>query len=183
MNQISFRGQLITNINIKKYGETNSTRQASVVKMNPLKYRDLNTLLGVCDLWNETFAGTIYKDADRINISRTNLDLRKFYVLTEQRQSYERVEPEDVLAEAEIVIDYPDKNNIYLEYLQVQPENMYESGSQLYKGIGSSFLSFLKDYYKNKIIQLRALPTTVDFYIKNGFKLVRHGTTLMKFPK
>ena len=44
------------------------------------------------------------------------------------------------------------------------------------------FLNFLKKHYNGLEIQLNAVCSAVDFYLKNGFTLVKNST-LMKFVK
>lgn len=183
MNQISFKGQFISNINIKRAGYPLPTHQAAIVEADPLKFHDLKALEDVDRLWDGNFSRCIYKDAYRINLNNAPDSKQKFFILTDQKENYNRLNSDDILAEAKVVLDYPVKGKVFIDYLQVQPENSFDSNNRTYEKLGTSFLSFLKKYYNNSEIGLRSLHSTVDFYIKNGFKLVRKDSTLMRLVK
>ena len=180
--QISFKGQLVSNMNIKRAGYDFPAKKASIVELNPLEYHDLRTLREINELWDGTLASCICKDAECINIGQADFNPQKFFVLTTQRENFKRMNPDDILAEAEVVLNQPSKGKIYLEYLQVDPDNMFDSEAKLYEGLGTTFLNFLKKHYNGLEIHLNAVCSAVDFYLKNGFTLVKNST-LMKFVK
>ena len=60
MNQISFRGQFVSNINIKKAGYPIPAHKASIVEVNPVNNNDLRVLKEIHELWNGNFTNCIY---------------------------------------------------------------------------------------------------------------------------
>lgn len=170
MDNLSFTGNFISLINIKKLKPFTMPVKISVVEADPLVSEDLRALREVNDLWRGNFSNVIYKDAAAINNIGIPDEIQKFFVLTRQKENFNRLKAEDILAEGKIILDNPDKNSIYLDYLQVQPDNMFESENRIYKGIGSAFLDAIKALYKGKEINLHSLYSTLDFYKKNGFR-------------
>ena len=181
MTQISFKGTLITNMNVRKAGYTLPTHKVSIVRVNPNNEADLRALREVEDSWQGNFTKQIYKDAERINSGIIPEFPETFFIMTEQKDKFSKLNPDDILAEAKIIRDFPAKNKIYIDYLQVQPDNSFDSPIRTLEGLGTSFLKFIKNHYKGKELSLRSLFSTIDFYKKNGFKLVRKDSNLMKY--
>lgn len=180
MNNINFKGKFISQIDIKKL-PLNKPVKVSAVELNPLLKSDLKTLREIDDLWNVEFSNYIYKDAVAINSLIDSHENKKFYVLTRQKTDYENLNAADILAEAKILLKQSD-NSIYLDYLQVDPDNNYYSQQcKLYKGIGTAFLNFFKSAYKNQKIKLHSLFSCTEFYKKNGFQSVSPNSNNLYF--
>ena len=167
MNQISFKGNFITNANIKRAGVIPMPCKISVVELDPLKSKDLKALERLGEMWISDLSFNIFKEAQRINENGINKDNLQFFVLTEQKENFKNINPHKILAEASIIVDYPGKDKIYLDYLQVDPMSMHNTDGRVYKGVGTAFLKFLKKYYKGKEIQLRTLISATNFYLKS----------------
>ena len=170
MNNINFKGTFITCTDIKRANKNSSPVKVSAVRINPYDKRDLKALKEVHDLWDGQFSKKIYKDAIRVIKEELPPEDYKFFILTKQHTNFDNLVPDDILAEAQIVLNHPNQNSVYLDYMQVEPQNMYESEYRVYKGIGSAFLDFFKKMYKGKNIHLRSLISTQDFYKINGFR-------------
>ncbi len=177
MEDISFKGKFISSIAIQKYKSISAPVKVSVAEVNPIDNNDVKTLKNVHSLWNGNFSKNIYNDAANINLANIQNADEKFYVLTRQKSNFENLNPEDILAESKIIINNPDTRSIYLDYLQVEPDNMYEAENRIYKRVGSSMLDFLKLYYPNKDIHLHSVFSSIEFYVKNGFRPIERNSS------
>lgn len=181
MDNITFTGNFISHINIKRVKPINITQKISVIEADPLNFHDLEALREVNDLWQGNFSNNIYKDANAINNIAIKDEKIKFFILTHQKNNFNNLNAEDIIAEGKIILKHPKENSIYLDYLQVQPDNMFESENRIYKGIGTAFLDFIKDLYKGKEISLHSLYSTLDFYMKNGFRPIERNSNNLYF--
>lgn len=169
MESISFKGKFISSIYINKFRSFEPPVKVSAVEINPLNSRDIKALKDIHSSWGSHITEKIYKEAEQINQALMPSKDEKFFVLTKQKENFANLNSRDILAEAKIIRDLPDNNSIYLDYLQVQPSNMFDSTIKEFEGIGSKMLDFLKSRYKKKEIHLYSLGSSIDFYLKNGF--------------
>lgn len=181
MTQVNFQGKFISHINIKRTTPSSSSIKASIVELNPVDNSDLKVLHSVHNLWQTNFSNNIYRDALSINYINIADTEQKFYILTMQSKNFNKLRAEDILAESKIITNKPNKDSIYLDYLQVHPENMSESENKIYKGLGSNFLDFLKKHYNGKEINLHSLYTTIEFYLKNGFHQIASNSNQLYY--
>ena len=107
MTQISFKGTLITNMNVRKAGYTLPTHKVSIVRVNPNNEADLRALREVEDSWQGNFTKQIYKDAERINSGIIPEFPETFFIMTKQKDKFSKLNPDDILAEAKIIRDFP----------------------------------------------------------------------------
>ena len=176
MNNTSFKGRFISSLKITPVKSINPPLKVSAVEINPIDNCDIKALKNVHSLWNGAFTKNIYNDAHAIKLTQIPSSNEKFFILTKQTENFDNINPEMVLAEAKIITNNPDTRSIYLDYLQVEPDNMHEAENRIYKGIGSKMLDFLKLHYKNKDIHLHAVFSTLEFYAKNGFHPIEQNS-------
>ena len=179
MEKINFKGSFISTVNISKIRPLSAPVKVSAVELNPLDNRDLKVLQKVHSLWSANFSGVIYKDAEKINLTEIPDDTQKFFVLTRQKNNFENLCAEDVLAEIKVIPE--GSKSIFLDYLQVQPDNMFDSDNRIFKGIGTAALNFLKKLYNGKEINLHSLYSSRYFYEQNGFRPVEPESNNLYF--
>lgn len=170
MNNISFNGKFVSNINIKKAGAIANEFKTSIVEINPYSKNDLKTLREVHELWRGHFSRLVYEEAVKTSIDKIFSEENKFFVMTMQRGNFDVLDGNDILAEAKIILNKPEKNYVYIDYLQVNPEDMHGSNYRVYKNIGTNFLNFFKENFSKKTIHLHTIESARTFYMKNGFQ-------------
>ena len=181
MNEINFKGNFITRLNVQKIYPTTKKLEISAVELNPLDNKDLRVLRIVDELWNAGFSKNIYKDAASIHNVGLSDEAQRFFVLTRQMKNFENILPDDILAEAKVIEDTFNGRSVNLDYLQVHPEQKYDSECRKIKNIGSAFLDFLKNRYKGKEIDLHAVFSSLDFYFANGFRPIEPNSNNLYF--
>lgn len=180
MNNINFKGSFIHNINIKKLeNDQYVPHKASFVEMNPKDKRDVSALEKIANSWFGLYDEVIYNGALHDSLVPPNRE-RRFYVLTEQTDTFEKMDYKKILG----VVEFSklDDHN-YVDFLQTNPKYIKEKpkknffgftkkskiNNKKYSSIGSAILTSLKKISDNSI-GLHALTGTEDFYKRNGFK-------------
>lgn len=193
MPQISFKANFIHLTNIQNLNNDGyKPFNASFVEINPKNKNDISLLKCLSDTWgSDSYAGSIYSaalgDSKLDNLIIENPIDRKFFALTSQKNSYEKLDPKKVLGMVHIN-NYSNANSI--EFLQVNPEyitplkkestveklfnKMFKITKATpkqpeYKHIGSGMLDSLKKLFPDKPITLLSVSTAIKFYKKNGF--------------
>ena len=193
MPQISFKASFVNTANIQQLQQDGyKSCNAAFVEMHPNSKNDISTLKCISNTWGQEFyASSIYNAA----LGDSRLDdfviekpiARKFYALTSQKDSFEKLNPENVLGMVHIN-NYPNFNSI--EFLQTNPEYIIPAKKESfmekclnkifktpkpevkqpkYKHIGSGILDSLKQTFSDKPMTLLSVPEAKNFYKKNGF--------------
>lgn len=193
MPQISFKASFVNTANIQQLQHDGyKPFNAAFVEMHPNSKNDISTLKCISNTWGqESYASSIYNAA----LGDSRLDdlviekpiARKFYALTSQKDSFEKLNPENVLGMVH-VNNYPNFNSI--EFLQTNPEYIIPVKKESfmekclnkifkiqkpiykqpkYKHIGSGILDSLKKLYSDKPMTLLSVHEAKKFYKKNGF--------------
>ncbi len=182
---VYFGAKFIQTIPVKQYSyraKTYSSVPVSFVELNPFDKQDLKTLEKIIyEFGDDSYAGNIYFDAKHFNQDIPRL-LMRFFAITKQKDSFEKLKPEEILGLADITEKGGFKIN--LNYLQTHPQylNSYPR-PKFYKGIGTAIIDCLKNMAQK--INLRSTPSsaTINFYKKNGFSSLPHDKRLMIWEK
>ena len=120
---------------------------------------------------DELYASNIAYCANRIFAKDPKFANKKVYALTTQKKHLHELNDTEILGLAEIT--ETNKHSVELEYLQVDPSNIYSYPEKPLKKIGTRILDMLKQVYRDKAITLTSRSgKTNEFYIKNGFKCI-----------
>lgn len=170
MSNISFQGNYITSVNILKRNSFYifKPHTVSVVEVDTLNKRDISALRNIENSWAEPFSDMISDDAQMFTKHSENNLFHRFFVLTNQKDNFHNLKPDEILATTEICA-YPTSKKINIDALQVNPNHKYHAKHRNYKNIGSAFLDAIKLIFKNKAITVQPTPSAFPFYIKNKF--------------
>ena len=180
MNEISFSGIYKKPVTIKKYVNGQyKPFQASIVKAEE---SDINALQKVRQLWNRQLLNMILAEPQYLNKSK------HVYILTKQKDNFKNLNPEDILAMAELREDKYCAINT-LEAIQVHPDiektnitifsrfKNYimkklnkDSKNFEYKEVGTNLVKTIQEYHSDKVMDLCPINTAAKFYKKLGFK-------------
>ena len=95
-------------------------------------------------------------------------------------RAYAKLNPDEVLGLAQV--RQITSKKCYLDYLQTAPNYAYTSAERIYKMVGASMLDMLKKYYKDMEIGLYSTLSAIDFYVKQGFKVIGENKILLYKP-
>ena len=164
--------------------------EASFIKYDVKNSRDLKALGDIAQNWGKlNYAKSIFRYAKIMReygnvVGNSILDV---YMLILPQDSYEKVEPQNILGCA--LVDRFTKEKLSLKYLQVNPrytsnkrpvaekgfwgfveKRLFGKKHTEYKHIGKGILDSIKSYYsKVNVIELAPDPSAYKFYEKNGF--------------
>lgn len=140
----------------------------SVAEIDLDSKSDIDVLDNVKNSWTRgRFIDYIYRDAKKLYKKEWGRrDSYKIYVLTTQKDNFERLEPGDILSICEMS-DIKDKS-AYLSYIETCPEYR-DARSPEYKGVGSCLMKFLQSKYDVLTLNTVENPKTTEFYLKFGF--------------
>ena len=170
MDAISFKARFINNVTVSKLNSATGKYEekvVSLVEMNKNSASDFASLFKLCSLWkySDNFIGTIL-----MTLSNFDRNTRNVYILTEQKDNFWKLIPEQILGVEEV----QKQNNSYrLDYLQTRPDTKFKAKGREYKGIGSSLLNhILNKFGTKKKIYLNSDENAMEFYKKYGFKVL-----------
>ena len=149
--------------------------KVSFVELNPLSSQDVNTVQDVATSWenNSSLATPLCDTFLDCNLIQCNDD-RHFFALTIQRENFKNLLPQEVLGLAQISLKKD--NKISLDFLQVDPDNIYSAPERNFKGIGKILVKAILDCYSTKDVTLSSTFSAYDFYKKLGFKQIRQSS-------
>lgn len=174
---ISFKANYIGSANIKdSYRDKNQVNcNVSFVEVNPQSESDVTTMREVTLNWGrDSYATNIMEYFQYSHFCGEDFDENRFFALTTQKNNFEKLEADDVLALA--LVFKESKRRVDLKYLQVDPENNYFSGERRYEGIGRGILQSICKLFENKDIFLQSVKTACEFYKLQGFKQIKNTT-------
>ena len=166
---INFKANYINTVPIKTLNTTNNvyySKAANFVEFDIKNSNDIAVINDVACLWRDnSFADNIAYDVNNANKGYFKKEPFRIFALTSQKEGFDNLDSSEVLALAEV--EKISDNNIFLEYLQVDPAIVYATGIPLIKRCGSAVLDSLKQLFNDKSIFLNS--RTEKFYTKNGF--------------
>lgn len=172
---ISFKAHRISDIDIKKSGVINRDFNVNFVELNPFYENDLETIKGVSAMWDDgkTLASRIYRGSETELIRGE--PWHKFYGLVKQYDSFEKIQPENVLGLMDVCPLHERLQE--LNVIQVNPKDNLFSDCRRYLKVGTAMLDSLKALFPLKDILVEPLenPKVLKFYVKNGFKDIGDG--------
>ena len=184
INNITFGANFIQKMPIKKYSakDKNYTLSyASLVELNPHDINDVKALDEIAfNFGNDSYVDNIALDIKRA-YKRNNQTSEPFsaIVLTKQTDNFEHLKAKDVIGTAEI--SKIKNGEIELVYLQANPQFVYSFEPRQIKNIGTSILDYLKQV--NNKIRLISSSSSINFYLKNKFKMVSLDSCRMIWEK
>lgn len=168
---ITFGANLIQTTKIQRYDGRQGYREcsASIVKLDANSLSDLRAVSDVNKYWDngktcvkiikDSFESQYYSGDDNSNT--------QIYALTRQKNGLQKLIPEDILG---IVMLVNSSSNVFLQFLQTDPETNYLAYERPFKGIGAAIINFLKDIFPEKTLMLETNATASSFYKKQGFQ-------------
>ena len=90
-----------------------------------------------------------------------------FFVITKQKDNFEKLVPEDILGIAETSTTFGAIKN--LDYLQTNP-NFLNKVQPAFKHIGMAMLKFIEGIYKGQRLEIISVSKAENFYLKNGYQ-------------
>ena len=180
---INFTGKYITSANVFKLKNNGTYKNisASVVEISPESKSDLKFLENTKNLWEktynyETIASKIFRVAEQLSENESPTNSRtKFYTLTTQKDSFEKLDEEKALALAEICLI--SNNLLELDFCQVQPNSEFYKKNRNFKYLGKAVIDFLKEEFKKYTIILSSLEHAKAFYKSQGFQSISPDNT------
>lgn len=182
MNNISFSGNYISPVHVLKKNCCNIflPHKVSIVELDTLNKKDMFALKNIGKTWNEPYSDFICDDA-RMFFEKSERSLfHRFFVLTNQKDNFNNLQPDEILATTEITA-FPTSKKINIDFLQVDPENNYLARYRNYKNIGSALIEGIKNIFKGKEITVQSLPSALPFYLKNKFSSVSKNSNNLIF--
>lgn len=169
--KINFNSRFLDYTNISKISENTRRYWPAKVSFTEIDVNNKNDLRALHDIkgnWeSDTYCSTIYNNAISKSSGNILYDKNRIFVLTSQKNCFEKMDSDKILGLAEVREDIT-KTHGHLCHLQVKPE-YYEFKDPEFKGVGTSIINMLKQMY-NKI-SLISLSThhVKEFYRKNDF--------------
>lgn len=169
-NVISFGASFVQKLPIKKYSyetKTYTPDYASMAELNPYDKNDVDSVYEIArDFGGDTYASNIYYDIKSASHRDKNKYNIRFFVLTRQKDNFEKIQDIDVLGIAEI--HQINDREIDIDYIQTHPKYVYPVGPKYIKRIGTAILN----YFKQDNDKISLLSGNHAFYRKNGFKKI-----------
>ncbi len=167
-SSISFQAKFINSTQILKNAGQNIYKpmKTSFLEIDTTNKNDIAALSVVDKYWDNSFACNIYTTANALKHGIFDIDEYKIYALTKQLNNFDKLDGTQILGLAEI--SPKTDGAIFIDYIQVAPENIYTTQPQ-YKKIGSRML----DAFKNIADKITLKPNSKGsaiFYTKNEFK-------------
>ena len=168
----SFKAKYVGKTNIKKLNPLNGNyekAEAFLLEFDSKNKNDLAVLKNTFEQWKSLFGRDIYQTAENIVADMFDEVKNKVYFLTKQKNNIEKLETSDILALADVEPKTNKEGNEILELHRLQVDTaLIDKQSPAFKYAGTGVLNVLKEKF-NKIIELNAVPSAINFYIKNGF--------------
>lgn len=174
-NRITFTAKFISPVTVKKIatgGEYIPTT-VNAVELSAKNKNDLKSLEAIKDLWGkDSYAGEIYEDAHYVNDYYEEYR-PSFYAITTQKDSFEKLHPENVLGLAETQTTFGKIKS--LDYLQTNPEFLNKLQPEI-KRIGTAMLGFIENINKGRRIEINPAISARSFYLQHGYKSIHENS-------
>ncbi len=171
---INFKANYINATTVKRINQTPvSDKVVSFVELSPQSTSDVKAIRTLSYCWddNKSLAGDLYCNLRDCSLYGDNSG-QKFYAITQQRNNFEKLDSDEILAVAQI----RDRDDIHLDLLQVDPANNNDIYLREFCHIGTAMLNCLKKLFPNKDITLKSVDSAFDFYLKNGFNRIANSS-------
>lgn len=178
-NNISFKANFIAPAMIKqhRFFRKFQDKEASFIELKNAESADRMALQELEKIWGDG-KGFVEQMARHIRADYFwKYNKRRYFALTLQQEQFEKPITNKILGVAEV--ENRNSNNIFLNYLQIHPDNRFSSCCRTYYKIGTAMINSLKDLFPQKNISLITTQFARKFYIKNGFKSVGKGSKMI----
>lgn len=174
VNNLIFNAKIIKKPKVKRSDDISQKYVPDTVrflKIDTTSPDEVRALSTAGRYWenSSSFATDIAYDAYLNSTCGEKADLRKeFFILTKQKDNFDKINCDDILGMAEIT--HKSKKKVILDYLQVNPEYVYQLGAPKFINCGRAIIKSIQQRNRNRTIELRSTLTAVPFYEKMGFK-------------
>ena len=166
---INFKASYIhsTNILKKEPNQGFIPHQVAFVEVEPTNFEDILAINNANIKWDggETLASHIIYNMNSIYKKLPQIKEKKFYALTTQQDSFEKLEPESILGLAEV--SKLNNETQEIDYLQLNPKYLGKV-RELIK-MGDAIMKSIKALFPNKMLEVNSSATAINFYRRNGF--------------
>ena len=169
-NNISFKAQFIKPVYIKRVIDKDKSKcLASFVELNHANINDVKAIEFLHKEWGDKakYLKNIYHNIYNNFKTRTENPASKIYALTTQISDLEKLNPNSIQGVVEI-IPTPNKD-LFISYIQVNPENTYKSEDRIYSKVGTEIIDTLKKLFPRKKLSTISGNISQSFYEKNNF--------------
>ncbi len=150
---------------VKKYGKI---IDASFVKIDCANKSDIKALKKVSMSWTDAYYAKDIYDVARQKFKSDKLqDYTNFYALTLQKNSFEKLNPDDILGITEVA-NKKQSGAIHLVHIEAKPK-LIEAQNRIYNKIGTAMIKSLQEMYTKIELIARKSDLVSNFYKKNGF--------------
>lgn len=171
-NTPNFKAKYVGKTNIKKLNPLNGNyekAEAFLLEFDSKNKNDLLVLKNTFEKWKSLFVRNIYQFAENIVADVFDKRKNKIYFFTKQKDNFDKLEINDILALSDVKFKTNKDGNEILEIDRLQVNTaLIDKQTPAFKYVGTGVLNVLKENF-NKIIELDSVPSAVDFYKKNGF--------------
>ena len=171
---VSFGASFIKEVTVKKLVENSKsyiTKNVSCVERNPLDKADIKAMSETQEeFFYNSFVDDIYFKARKLFHRGENPKNMQIYALTTQKDNFEKLDGNKVLAMANIVPK--EDNGAYLDYIQAHPLIAYAIDKPPYKNVGTGLIKILQE----KFSSIKCNSIANGFYEKNGFVREKQGS-------
>lgn len=168
---INFKARLLSKANVLKYDSDNDCYKdntLSFVEVSPKDISDRRAVKEAVGEWRQDLYGdSMAKSMEYFSFSSEKDMSDKFFVITEQKDNFVKLEPEKIEALTHV---FESNKRVKVVHLQVNPDLIYPLGNPEYKHVGKGMIDCLKDKYNDRSIHLISSPTATKFYEKQGFE-------------
>lgn len=188
MTPISFKASFVKNAQVQQTLSNNKTREktVSIVELDKDNLHDRIAMRDIAMDWERNknkYQPDSFNYATGIADSMVSwakpeqTETNHYFLITKQKNNFERINPEDVLGAAQFTEKKYEKNE--LAWLQVDPKTNYNrNGNREFKGVGKALVEHVKSI-SNKSIMLLADKNAIPFYKNLGFKQYKNDLAMM----
>jgi len=184
MNNINFKANFISHINVKKLNSGKyQDKNVAFVELNTSSENDFNCLRENYYNWDydNNLIRDIYFCFYKRRAKERGFEQERLFALTDQVNDYEHLNSDRILGYLQMTKENKDSTEIDL--LQVNPEYLKMIEDPAYKRIGTGLIKSLFKLIPDKEFFLYSYDTAIDFYRKLGFQLCDARSNLMKIVR
>ena len=165
---INFTANYIDRTQVKKlYDVQNSNMDVAFVEFNSANKNDLRTLESLSYSWGPSeLPHFIYICADEQAKGASSLAFDRFFAITRLQDSYEKINPQNVLGIAQTSHAC---GAVEIQFLQTHPEYEYANPNRQIKKVGNALVKSIQKFFKNFDIDVVPKNSAETFYEKLGF--------------
>jgi len=165
---INFTANYINAPQIKKlYDTQNANMDVAFVELNSANPYDLKTLETLSRTWSGAeISNFIYICADEQAKGASSLAFDRFFAITRLQDSYEKINPQNVLGIAQTSHAC---GAVEIQFLQTHPEHEYANPNRQLKKIGETLVKSIQKFFKHFDIDVIPKNSAETFYEKLGF--------------